>query len=112
MEGITVLSETISNDDKLLCVMVIIGLCGAFLIICLIWCLIKKEPLSLSDYITLSLLLIICILIEIFGWKTYVNSEYIEQKVIIADPVSINDFNKHYEVLNIEGSIYTVKVLD
>lgn len=44
-------------------------------------------------------------------WQ-YKEIDYIEKKVILEDTVQMSDFLKHYEILNQDGEIFIVKLIE
>lgn len=105
LEGITVLSQNTYNYEFFSLLLKIIGiavvLVGLFLIYCSIIC---KEYMAIAG----------CLILIVIGFIPILESDNITKsetlyKVIINDNVSLIEFENKYEVVEVDGLIYTIK---
>ena len=109
MEGVTILSETVTRD---------ISIFGCIVLICLgiIWFIVGFICLVISirefevPFIILSLILIFPSVVSgIVGIVHLSEKPYTVYKVTIDDDVSFKEFNEKYEIIKQDGLIYEVK---
>ena len=55
---------------------------------------------------------VVCVIVGIFIGLTAPRETETRYQVIIDDSVSFNEFQEHYEIIEVNGKIYTVKPLD
>ena len=113
MEGVRILAETAIYDtvyswgfDPLLIFMVI---CLAFSVYILVGSIINQELfITLISFILCATCVYgsICVASMANSEEVFSHMEY---KVIVEDNVELKDFINHYEILDQEGEIYTVK---
>lgn len=113
MEGVIVQTERIYREMPIaIAVALIVGMA-----VFLTWYLLNvirfckknkdKAVTAVARYVAVTLLCIIFSGLSI-GMATTIHSDLI---VTIDDHVSFNEFNKHYEVIDKDGNLYTVREL-
>lgn len=109
MDGVNILNTIVEyTHNDLWCIIgwiaVIIG------IISLILLLLSIQEYRITLIVISSIALIACFLtvaFSIYKWDTTA-TPYNTYQVTVDDDVSMNEFNDRYEVLSIDGKIYTV----
>lgn len=108
MDGITILSETVTNPDEISAIVLIV--CGA---ICTLACIALAVLWIIEDDIKFAfpqfLLAVIAVTSLINGIGKLHTAPYTLYKVTIDKNVSLVEFNEKYEILNQDGLIYEIK---
>lgn len=108
MNGVTILNsyEYLTNDANILGSII---LCMGFLvssIIMFITLLKYKFREFRIEYAILIVLIVLTIIVGCFIPKKKYETQY---QVTVDDSVSMNEFQNKYEIIKVEGKIYTVK---
>lgn len=112
MEGVEVLNtfvkECCGSCERVLAVILgIVGIAGLFLFI--LYC---NEIVSVDDGIMGITLIfsIISIFLSAVGFhESFLNKKTTYYQVLIDDSVSMVEFNEKYDIVKVEGKIYTIK---
>jgi len=111
MEGIKVLSTSLAYDSGLIIGIIFMVVTSIICLIIVILELLFNRCFSDTSVGFLAGLIVFSICTFLM-YNEYKNSYYTEQKLLIDESVSMTEFNKHYELLRMDGDIYIVKVLD
>lgn len=102
MEGVRVLSENVIEiKSDLSLFLFVLTLCSAVIFAV---CLVSNERI----FATISIIIGICfglLFFNTFTSKSIIRTQY---KVTISDTVNFKEFTQKYEVINVDGEIYTV----
>lgn len=103
MEGVIVLSESMHVEYPIWAILMIV--CGLILL------LVTYLLFVADDYIAAIILGLICLTSIVSGnmLGDFFGTKIVEYKVLIDDSVSLIEFVDKYEILDVEGQIYTVK---
>ncbi len=112
INGVEVLTKTeiMINNPIINTVGIIVSLAiGVFMIIALFAMILDKNVLSTAAFILSGVSLVSSIICAIC-WDTCLlpTGEY-EYQVTVDDSVPMNEFYEQYEVISIEGKIYTIR---
>ena len=106
MDGVIILNsyETLTNTSGIILVFVW-GLVFAVLTLCLLYLFIKDNPsISTAIFITIAGALAVILFCNIPERKYEIHYQ-----VTVDDSVSMNEFQNKYEIIEVEGKIYTVR---
>lgn len=108
MDGVIILNsyEYLTNQSIIVLFM---GLCVCFTIasIMVLYVLLKDKPTSWKEFV---LLLIICVALAITCRILVPEDKYeTRYQVTVDDSVTMNEFQNKYEIIKVEGKIYTVR---
>lgn len=109
MEGVNILSETVTRDISILGCIVLICL-GIISLIVSILLLVVSIQEGLGTYVFLSAIaILVSFVVGTIGIVNLSEKPYIVYKVTIDDNVSFKEFNERYEIIKQDGLIYEVK---
>ena len=106
MEGITILNEIQKTAAPDWMVVLGLALCFLGLISIIIHAASQKIVSAMTSIVIFIIIIIWTISFCIVNSTIYDHTEY---KVIIDDSVNFNEFNEKYEIIDIDGKIYTIK---
>ena len=120
LEGIEILNETaVYGYSEIFNWRTFWTLFGASMIVALIMCVlmwIGDEDFMTSLGLFLMAFILISFLSVIAGFSTVPEDpniiDHIEYQVTISDSVNLNEFLEHYEIIDQQGKIYTIKERD
>ena len=109
MEGVNILSETVTRDISIFgCIVLICS--GIMLLIVGIICLVMSIQDGSGAYVLFSAIVILCsFVVGTIGIVHLSDKPYTVYKVTIDDNVSFKEFNERYEIIKQDGLIYEVK---
>lgn len=107
MEGVTILNEYLTTDWIVGFVPLICG--TALLILCICGAVFMFKDHAVGPGIGLSFLALLSACLIMVGVFIVMDPPETHYQVVVDDSVSMNDFNKRYEIIEQEGQIITVK---
>lgn len=108
MEGVTILSETITRDINISGYILIFA--GIIILIVGILCFVASIQEGLKAYAVLSAIIILFgFVLGTIGIINLSEKPYTVYKIIVDDDVSFKEFNEKYEIIKQDGLIYEVK---
>ena len=103
MEGIEVLSQEVCNEFNIIAFLACVIL---FMIIGISFDFFK----DLSDGVVGALLgIILGIFIYAIIFEAIIPEKYVKYKVTVTEDVSMTEFYKQYEIIDVDGKIYTIR---
>ena len=103
IEGIEILSQEVCNEFNIIAFFACVIL---FMIIGMAFDFFK----DLSDGVVGALLgIILGIFIYAIIFEAILPKKYIKYKVTISESVSMTEFNERYQIMDIDGKIYTIR---
>lgn len=103
MEGIEILSQEVCNEFNIIAFFACVIL---FMIIGMAFDFFK----DLSDGVVGALLgIILGIFIYAIIFEAIIPEKYVKYKVTVTEDVSMTEFNDRYEIIDVDGKIYTIR---
>jgi len=109
MEGVTILSETVTRDMSIFGCIVLICIGVIFLVVGIICIILSIREGAASLVIVSAVIIIAGVAFGAIGMVHLSDKPYTVYKVTIDDDVSFKEFNEKYEIIKQDGLIYEVK---
>ena len=111
MDGITIVEQLMYRGIEIGGLIAILFIITSLSILYLVIGIIIYRRTDKSTKITIRYCSIITIIINVIIWYCLIdsyNNIHVEYKVIIDDSVGFNEFYEKYEIISINGNIYTI----
>lgn len=112
MDGITVLYSFTNHMPTVIAILGLLFIAGAIIFTVFSWVSFFKDKTPGNKMVSIIATVFTILLIVGFFATDGLSPPETQYKIIIGEDVPYLDFTKHYEVISIEGQIYTVRIID